>query len=196
MPHVLVLYYSRYGNTRAMAEHIARGVELGGLEGRLRTVPTVSPNSEASEPEIPVEGNVYCSDDDLSGCSGLVLGSPTRFGNMASPLKYFLDQTGDLWISGGLIGKPAGVFTSTGSLHGGQETTLLSMMLPLMHHGMVLAGIPYSEQALHTTTRGGTPYGASHQAGDGTLDLSPEEIELCVALGKRVAGLAKKLSDT
>ncbi|MEH6468913.1 MAG: NAD(P)H:quinone oxidoreductase [Porticoccus sp.] len=195
MPHVLVLYYSRYGNTRAMAEHIARGVELGGLEGRLRTVPAVSPNSEASEPEIPVEGNIYCSDDDLSDCSGLILGSPTRFGNMASPLKYFLDTTGDIWLNGGLIGKPAAVFTSTGSLHGGQETTLLSMMLPLMHHGMVLAGIPYSEQALHTTTSGGTPYGASHQAGDSTQNLSSEEIELCVALGKRVAGLAIKLSD-
>ncbi|MEH6467127.1 MAG: NAD(P)H:quinone oxidoreductase [Porticoccus sp.] len=195
MPYVLVLYYSRYGNTRAMAEHIAIGVELGGLEGRLRTVPAVSPNSEASEPEIPVEGNIYCSDDDLSDCSGLILGSPTRFGNMASPLKYFLDTTGDIWLNGGLIGKPAAVFTSTGSLHGGQETTLLSMMLPLMHHGMVLAGIPYSEQALHTTTSGGTPYGASHQAGDGTQDLSSEEIELCVALGKRVAGLAIKLSD-
>jgi NAD(P)H dehydrogenase (quinone) len=195
MPYVLVLYYSRYGNTRAMAEHIARGVELGGLEGRLRTVPAVSPNSEASEPEIPVEGNTYCSADDLSDCSGLILGSPTRFGNMASPLKYFLDTTGDIWLNGGLIGKPAAVFTSTGSLHGGQETTLLSMMLPLMHHGMVLAGIPYSEQALHTTTSGGTPYGASHQAGDGTQELSSEEIELCVALGKRVASLAVKLSD-
>ncbi len=195
MSYVLVLYYSRYGNTRAMAEHIARGVELGGLEGRVRTVPAVSPNCEASEPDIPVEGSIYCSEDDLSRCAGLVLGSPTRFGNMASPLKYFLDTTGDIWLNGNLIGKPAAVFTSTGSLHGGQETTLLSMMLPLLHHGMVLAGIPYSEQALHTTTSGGTPYGASHQAGDGTRDLSSEEIELCVALGKRVAGLATKLSD-
>ncbi|MFT7300757.1 MAG: NAD(P)H dehydrogenase (quinone) [Porticoccus sp.] len=195
MSYVLVLYYSRYGNTHAMAEHIATGVEQGGLEGRLRTVPTVSPNCEASEPDIPFEGNMYCSAEDLKDCSGLIMGSPTRFGNMAAPLKYFLDMTGDLWLNGGLIGKPAAVFTSTGSLHGGQETTLLSMMLPLMHHGMVLAGIPYSEQALHTTTSGGTPYGASHQAGDGTRGLSPEEIELCVALGKRVAGLAKKLSN-
>ena len=194
MSHILVLYYSRYGNTKAMAEKIAEGVEQSGLEARIRTVPAVSPNCEATEPDIPPEGHIYCSQEDLKECAGLILGSPTRFGNMAAPLKYFLDTTGDIWLNGDLIGKPAGVFTSTGSLHGGQETTLLSMMLPLMHQGMVLAGLPYSEQALHTTTRGGTPYGASHQAGDDSSRLSSEEAELCVALGKRIAGLASKLS--
>jgi len=195
MSHILVLYYSRYGNTKAMAEQIAEGVGRVGLEARVRTVPAVSPNCEATEPDIPPEGHIYCSQEDLKHCSGLVLGSPTRFGNMASPLKYFLDTTSDIWLNGDLIGKPAAVFTSTGSLHGGQESTLLSMMLPLMHHGMVLAGLPYSEKALHTTKSGGTPYGASHQAGDGSLGLSVEETELCVALGKRVAILAQKLSD-
>lgn len=194
MSHILVLYYSRYGNTRAMAEKIAEGVELMGQEARVRTVPAVSPNCEATEPDIPPEGHVYCQQQDLRDCAGLVLGSPTRFGNMAAPLKYFLDSTGDIWLNGDLIGKPAGVFTSTGSLHGGQETTLMSMMLPLIHQGMILAGIPYSEQALHTTTRGGTPYGASHQAGDGNLGLSAEESELCIALGKRIAKLSLQLS--
>ena len=196
MSHILILYYSRYGNTKAMAGKIAEGVEKNGREARVRTVPAVSPNCEVSEPDIPSEGHIYCSQEDLKECSGLILGSPTRFGNMAAPLKYFLDSTGDIWLNGNLIGKPAAVFTSTGSLHGGQETTLLSMMLPLMHHGMVLAGLPYSEKALHTTTSGGTPYGASHQAGDGSLGLSAEETELCVALGKRIAGLATKLLDT
>ena len=196
MSHILILYYSRYGNTKTMAEKIAEGVEKNGQEARVRTVPAVSPNCEASEPDIPPEGHIYCSQEDLKECSGLILGSPTCFGNMAAPLKYFLDSTGDIWLNGNLIGKPAAVFTSTGSLHGGQETTLLSMMLPLMHHGMVLAGLPYSEKALHTTTSGGTPYGASHQAGDGSLGLSAEETELCVALGKRIAGLAVKLSAT
>ncbi len=195
MSYVLVLYYSRYGNTKVMAEKIAEGVEQVGLAARVRTVPTVSPNCEATEPDIPSEGHVYCSQEDLKGSAGLILGSPTRFGNMAAPLKHFLDMTGDIWLNGDLIGKPAAVFTSTGSLHGGQESTLLSMMLPLMHQGMVLAGLPYSETALHTTTRGGTPYGASHQAADGNLDLSAEEAELCVALGKRIAVLAQKLSD-
>ena len=194
MSHILVLYYSRYGNTKAMAEKIAEGVEQSGLEARIRTVPAVSPNCEATEPDIPPEGHIYCSQEDLKECAGLILGSPTRFGNMAAPLKYFLDTTGDIWLNGDLIGKPAGVLTSTGSLHGGQETTLLSMMLPLMHQGMVLAGLPYGEQALHITTRGGTPYGASHQAGDDSTGLSSEEAELCVALGKRIAGLASKLS--
>lgn len=194
MSHILVLYYSRYGNTRAMAEKIAEGVELAGREAKVRTVPAVSPNCEATEPDIPPEGHVYCQQQDLRDCAGLVLGSPTRFGNMAAPLKYFLDSTGDIWLNGDLIGKPAGVFTSTGSLHGGQETTLMSMMLPLIHQGMVLAGIPYSEQGLHTTTRGGTPYGASHQAGSDNLGLSAEESDLCIALGKRIAKLSLQLS--
>ncbi|TNF06823.1 MAG: NAD(P)H:quinone oxidoreductase [Gammaproteobacteria bacterium] len=194
MPYILVLYYSRYGHTRAMAERIALGIEQGGLEGRLRTVPPVSATCEATEPEIPAEGAVYCSKDDLRDCAGLVLGSPTRFGNMAAPMKYFIDNTSDLWLNGSLIGKPASVFTSTGSLHGGQETTLISMMLPLLHQGMVIAGLPYSEQALHTTSSGGTPYGASHQAGgDGSRSLTEEEIALCIAQGKRMASLAKKL---
>ena len=194
MSHILVLYYSRYGNTRAMAQQVALGVEQGGMEGRLRTVPAVSANCEATEPDIPAEGDIYCTSEDLANCAGLILGSPTRFGNMAAPLKYFLDGTGDLWMNGSLIGKPGAVFTSTGSLHGGQETTLLSMMLPLLHHGMLLMGLPYSERALHTTTGGGTPYGASHRAGDGTQPLSPEETELCIAQGKRMAALVKKLA--
>lgn len=194
MPYILILYYSRYGNTRAMAEKIALGVEQGGLEGRLRTVPAVSTTCEATEPAVPATGAVYCSKDELRDCAGLVLGSPTRFGNMAAPMKYFLDGTSDLWLNGSLIGKPASVFTSTASLHGGQETTLVSMMLPLLHHGMVIAGLPYSEQALNTTTAGGTPYGASHQAGDGSRPLTGEEIELCIAQGKRMAELARKLA--
>lgn len=194
MPYILILYYSRYGHTRAMAEKIALGVEQGGLEGRLRTVPAVSTTCEATEPAVPAEGAMYCSKDELRDCAGLVLGSPTRFGNMAAPMKYFLDGTSDLWLNGSLIGKPASVFTSTASLHGGQETTLVSMMLPLLHHGMVIAGLPYSEQALNTTTAGGTPYGASHQAGDGSRPLTGEEIELCIAQGKRMAELAKKLA--
>ncbi|WP_461481774.1 NAD(P)H:quinone oxidoreductase [Porticoccus sp.] len=195
MPYILILYYSRYGHTRAMAEKIAQGVEQGGVEGRLRTVPPVSATCEATEPDVPVEGALYCSKDELRDCAGLVLGSPTRFGNMAAPLKYFLDGTGDLWLNGSLIDKPASVFTSTGSLHGGQETTLVSMMLPLLHHGMVIAGLPYSEQALHTTASGGTPYGVSHQAGgDGSRSLTAEEISLCIAQGKRMAALTKKLA--
>ena len=195
MPYILVLYYSRYGNTRGMAEKIAEGVERGGLEGRLRTVPPVSTVCEATEPDVPEEGAVYCTKDDLRDCAGLVMGSPTRFGNMAAPMKYFLDSTSDLWLNGELIGKPASVFTSTGSLHGGQETTLISMMLPLLHQGMVLAGLPYSEPALTKTTSGGTPYGVSHQAGgDGSMPLTEEEIALCIAQGQRMASLAKKLA--
>ena len=195
-PYILVLYYSRHGATRELAKLIARGVESAGIEARLRTVPSVSTDCEAVAPDIPESGDLYADLDDLAGCAGLIVGSPTRFGNMASAMKYFFDGTTALWLNGALIDKPAAVFTSTGSLHGGQETTLLSMMLPLMHHGMVLAGLPYSEKALHTTTSGGTPYGASHQAGDGSLGLSAEETELCVALGKRIAGLAVKLSVT
>ena len=194
-PYVLVLYYSRHGKTAEMAKLIARGIESTGLEARLRTVPEVSPVSEATAPAVPDDGAVYCTLDDIKHCSGLVLGSPTRFGNMAAPLKYFLDTTSNLWLTGALIDKPASVFTSTSSLHGGQETTLTSMMTPLMHHGMVIAGLPYSEAGLSTTSSGGTPYGATHWAGpNGDHELSKEEIGLCKAQGARMATLAKRLS--
>jgi len=190
--YILVLYYSRYGATRDMARLIARGVEAGGLTARLRTVPPVSTVCEAVEADIPDSGDLYCSLDDLAGCAGLALGSPTRFGNMAAPLKYFLDGTSALWLNGALIDKPAAVFTSTSSLHGGQEATLLTMMLPLLHQGMVLVGLPYSEAGLLKTTTGGTPYGPSHLAGtDSRLALSPEESALCLALGRRLARLAR-----
>lgn len=194
-PYILVLYYSLKGSTLAMAQQIARGVEqVHGIEARLRTVPGVSPVTEASEPRVPDSGAVYCSEDDIKHCSGLILGSPTRFGNMAAPLKYFLDGTSSLWLNGNLVNKPAAVFTSTSTLHGGQETTLLSMMLPLLHQGMVLAGIPYSEPALTHTRTGGSPYGASHlAAGDEPARLSEDEITLCQALGKRMGGLALQL---
>lgn len=194
-PYILVLYYSRHGATAEMARHIAHGVDaVDGINAQLRTVPSVSPNTEASEPSVPESGAVYCQSDDLRNCAGLILGSPTRFGNMAAPLKYFIDSTSDLWLSGALIDKPAAVFTSTASLHGGQESTLLSMMLPLLHHGMVAAGLPYSESELNTTDAGGTPYGASHWAGvSGDKKLTTAEQALCSALGKRVASLALKL---
>lgn len=198
-PFVLILYYSRYGATAKMAQAIARGIEQAQLqnfsiEARLRTVPAVSPNNEASEPAIPTEGAVYCTEEDLRDCSGIILGSPTRFGNMAGALKHFLDGTGALWSSGDLIDKPFATFTSTSSMHGGQETTQLSMALPLLHHGMLYCGLPYSEPALSTTTSGGTPYGASHVTGaDGSLPLSNDEDDLCVALGKRVGRLAMQL---
>lgn len=195
-PYILVLYYSRNGSTFEMAKQIARGIEqVTGIEARLRTVPAVSPVTESSEPIIPVSGALYCSTDDLKHCAGLILGSPTRFGNMAAPLKYFLDGTSSHWLNGDLINKPAAVFTSTSTVHGGQETTLLSMMLPLLHQGMVIAGIPYSEAALSSTRTGGTPYGASHLAsGDNASKLSEDEITLCQALGKRVATLALRLA--
>ena len=191
-PFVLVLYYSRHGATAAMAGEVARGVErVSGVAARLRTVPAVSANSEQSEEEIPAEGPLYCELEDLRDCAALALGSPTRFGNMAAPLKYFLDQTSSLWLSGAMIDKPAAVFTSTSSLHGGQEVTLLSMMLPLLHHGMVIAGLPYSEPGLMTTASGGTPYGASHWGGsDNRRALDETEASLCRALGRRVARLA------
>ncbi len=193
-PYVLVLYYSRYGATARMAQQLARGVEEAGIEARLRTVPAVSPNTEASEPPVPEAGAVYCTEDDLANCAGLLLGSPTRFGNMAAPMKYFLDGTSSLWMSGTLIGKPAGVFSSSASLHGGQETTLISMMIPLMHHGMLLAGIPYSESGLVNTDAGGTPYGATHVAGaDSKKPVTETELELCLAQGKRIGELALKL---
>lgn len=194
-PYVLILYYSRYGATRDMALQIAHGVEqVTGITARIRTVPPVSTTVEAVDPPVPAEGAIYCSEDDLRNCAGLIIGSPTRFGNMAAPLKYFLDGTSSLWLSGSLVDKPAAVFTSTSSLHGGQESTLLSMMLPLLHHGMVIAGLPYSEESLHTTRTGGTPYGPSHWAGsESDEQLSPHEVELCQALGKRVARLALQL---
>lgn len=194
-PYILVLYYSRYGAVARMAQLIARGVEsVDGMEARIRTVPVVSPVCEATEPGIPAEGALYCTEADLAGCSGLALGSPTRFGNMAAAMKHFLDGTGALWMSGSLIDKPAGVFTSTASLHGGQESTLLSMQIPLLHHGMLISGIPYSQAELNSTQSGGTPYGASHVAGaDGKNPLSEEESVLCQALGKRLASLALKL---
>jgi len=192
--YILILYYSRHGTTAAMAQRIATGVESAGIEARLRTVPAVSPESEAVAPAVPDSGAIYCSEDDLRHCRGLVLGSPTRFGNMAAPLKYFIDSTSSLWMSGALIGKPAGVFTSSSSLHGGQETTLLTMLMPLLHHGMVISGIPYSEQDLLHTTSGGTPYGASHWAGPGNdRPLSEQEGKLCEALGKRIATLSNQL---
>lgn len=194
-PYILVLFYSRYGATSAMAQQIARGVEqVAGIESRVRTVPAVSTTIEATQPPVPDSGAIYCTEEDLKHCAGLILGSPTRFGNMAAPMKYFLDNTSSLWLNGDLADKPAAVFTSTASLHGGQESTLLSMMLPLMHHGMIITGIPYSEAALNHTRTGGTPYGASHLATGDTPDrLSDDEITLCQALGKRVARLALQL---
>jgi len=191
-PYVLVLYYSRNGHVKMLADQIAMGIEKAGLEARLRTVPAVSAVCEATEEDIPTSGDIYCTEDDLANCAGLLLGSPTRFGNMAAPLKYFLDGTGGLWMNGSLIDKPAGAFTSTSSLHGGQESTLLTMMLPLLHHGMVLSGIPYSEPTLTTTTSGGTPYGSTHVESE---SLSEDEIQLCRAQGMRIAQLASKLHN-
>jgi NAD(P)H dehydrogenase (quinone) len=195
MPDILVLYYSRYGAVAEMANHVARGIEkVDGMHARLRTVPAVAPETEVAAPAVPPSGAPYATLDDLKECAGLALGSPTRFGNMAAPLKHFLDSTGSLWLSAALVGKPAAVFTSTGSLHGGQETTLLSMMLPLLHHGMLIVGIPYSEPALTRTTSGGTPYGASHHAGPNSdRPLTTDEKELCQALGERLARVALQL---
>ncbi len=195
MSEILVLYYSRHGATAEMARLIARGVEeVEGMTARLRTVPEVSTVCEASADTIPDEGAPYVELDDMKECAGLALGSPTRFGNMAAPMKYFIDNTSPLWLSGTMIGKPAAVFTSTSSLHGGQESTLLSMMLPLLHHGMLITGLPYSETDLLHTTGGGTPYGASHHAGaDNKLALSEAEHRLCIALGKRLAATASAL---
>ncbi len=191
-----MLYYSRNGSVAAMAREVCRGVESAGAVARLRTVPAVSTVVEASAPEIPNDGPVYVTHDDLRDCAGLILGSPTRFGNMAAPLKYFLDSTSGPWLSGVLAGKPAAVFTSTSTQHGGQESTLLSMMLPLLHHGMLLAGLPYTEPALSSTQAGGTPYGASHVAGGDARprSLQKDEITLCQALGRRVAQIAAKLA--
>jgi len=195
MAEVLVLYYSRSGATAELARHVCRGVEaVAGAAARLRTVPPVSAGSEAAVTPVPPSGPPYATLDDLRETHALVLGSPTRFGNMAAPLKHFLDGTGSLWVSGALAGRPAAVFTSTQTLHGGQETTLLSMMLPLLHHGMYLVGLPYTERALNETRSGGTPYGASHLAPPGAAAaLTEHEKALAAALGKRVASLAVQL---
>ena len=192
---ILVLYYSRHGSVHRMARQIAHGIEsVDGCQACLRTVPPVSTVCEAVEAPVPDEGAPYAEHADLERCAGLALGSPTRFGNMAAPIKYFLDSTGDLWLNGALSGKPAAVFTSTASLHGGQESTLLSMMLPLLHHGMLILGLPYSEQALLTTRTGGTPYGPSHVTnGDDEAPLSDEERQLCRAIGRRLAETASRL---
>lgn len=196
MNEILVLYYSQGGAVHEMAKLIARGVEsVQGVKARIRTVPKVSTNCEATEPEIPTKGAPYVELNDLEECIGLALGSPTRFGNMAAPMKYFLDGTVSQWLKGSLIGKPAAVFTSTGSMHGGNETTLITMMLPLMHHGMVIVGLPYSEPELSTTNSGGTPYGASHVGGSADdRAITADERKLCIALGKRLAKTALKLS--
>lgn len=196
MKEILVLYYSQYGAVKQMAQLIARGIELtSGISARVRTVPRISAVCEAVENAVPDSGAPYVQLKDLEECSGLALGSPTRFGNMAAPLKYFLDSTSALWLKGVLAGKPAAVFTSTSTLHGGQETTLISMMLPLMHHGMLMVGLPYTEPELTSTVSGGTPYGASHVA-DVTSDraITEEEKKLCIALGKRLAEIALRLA--
>ncbi len=194
---ILVLFYSRHGATRQLAEYIAQGINsVPGCEARLRTIPAVSTVIEASEPDIPAQGSPYVELQDLEQCAGLALGSPTRFGNMAAAMKYFLDGTASHWLSGTLVGKPACVFTSTGSLHGGQESTLLSMMLPLLHHGMIFLGLPYTHPELMTTNSGGSPYGATHWSGlEGNKPITDDEKRLAIAMGKRLAETAKKLQD-
>lgn len=196
-PYILILYYSRHGAVAQLAQYIARGVAMAtGIEARLRTVPPVSTTCEATSAAIPEEGAPYASLDDLRHCSGLALGSPTRFGNMAAPMKYFLDTTSELWLSGELVNKPACVFSSSSSMHGGQETTLMSMMLPLLHHGMLMLGVPYTEPALSHTQSGGTPYGATHVAGiENNKSLSDDEIILAKHLGERLARMAMTLSS-
>lgn len=198
MTEILVLYYSRFGATEALAREVCQGVDaVDEVASRLRTVPAVSTITEATADTIPENGPPFASIEDLKECAGLVMGSPTRFGNMSAALKYFLDGTGSEWLSGTLSGKPAGMFTSTSTLHGGQETTLLSMALPLLHHGMLIVGVPYTEDALTTTTTGGTPYGASHVTWNRDADrLSDEEKQLARALGARVAAIARKLRAT
>jgi NAD(P)H dehydrogenase (quinone) len=197
LPYVLILYYSRYGATKTMANLIARGIHsVPGIEAKLRTVPAISPVIEATEPAIPTEGDVYVTLEDVKNCAGIALGSPTRFGNMAAPLKYFLDSTSPLWLSGGLMGKPAGVFSSSSAHHGGQESTLLSMMLPLLHHGAIMVGIPFTEDALVETTSGGTPYGPTHVAGkNSNQPISNDEKKLCLSFGKRLASIALQLNE-
>lgn len=197
MNEILILYYSRQGSTAALARQISRGVEaVAGMQARLRTVAPVAATTERLDPAVPDDGPPYATQDDLVQCCGLILGSPTRFGNMAAPMKFFLDGTSALWLSGALAGKPAAVFTSTQTPHGGQESTLLSMMLPLLHHGMYLVGLPFSERGLSDTRGGGTPYGASHVAEvSGHGELSSTEAALARALGSRVAELARRLQD-
>ncbi len=197
MPYILVLYYSRNGSVAKLAQLIARGIEsVTGIEVKIRTVPPVAPTTQVAEASIPADGAIYATLEDLANCSGLALGSPTRFGNTAAPLKYFIDSTAGIWMSGGLVGKPACVFTSTATMHGGQESTLLSMMLPLFHQGMILLGIPYSEPKLTSTTTGGSPYGATHVAGPkDDLDISEDEKYLAIALGKRLSEVALKLTS-
>lgn len=196
MPEILVLYYSRGGSVARLARHIARGIgEVEGMAARLRTVPPVAPTTEIASPPEPEDGAPYVDRRDLAECAGLLLGSPTRFGNMAAPMKHFIDTLGAEWASGTLVGKPAGAFTSTATMHGGQESTLLTMLVPLLHHGCVIAGIPFTEAALNTTRSGGTPYGASHVAGvNDEPQPTDEEAQLARALGRRVATLAAKLS--
>jgi NAD(P)H dehydrogenase (quinone) len=195
MIEILVLYYSAHGSVREMAQLVARGVNQTGAVARLRSVPPVAPRTQLAEPPVPDDGAPYVELADLEQCAGLVLGSPTRFGNMAAPLKYFLDTTGALWVKGALVGKPAAVFTSTASLHGGQETTLTSMMTPLLHHGMLILGLPYTLPGVNHTASGGTPYGASHWAGpNDDRPLTDDERSLCIALGKRLAETAMKLA--
>jgi len=196
MPDVLVLYYSQSGAVRQLAQHIARGIEsVDGVSARIRTVPKVAPVTEVAEPAVPPSGAPYVERQDLVECAGLAMGSPTRFGNMAAPLKYFLDGLGAEWFNGALAGKPACVFTSTSSMHGGQETTLLSMMLPLLHQGMLVLGLPYTEPLLSSTTSGGSPYGATHVAGPGNdLPVSEAEAKLAFALGRRLAETVRKLN--
>lgn len=195
MTPILVLYYSRNGATKALANQIARGVEaISNTQAILRTVPSVSSDCQASKDSIPTQGAPYVSLSDLNNCQGLALGSPTHFGNMAAPMKYFWDNTTEIWFAGSLVGKPAVVFTSTGSMHGGQESTLLSMMLPLMHHGMLLMSVPYSESALRTTKTGGTPYGPSHLASN-EMPLSNDEKTICQLTGTRLAQTANRLQD-
>ena len=197
-PIILVLYYSRHGATRKLAELIAQGIEsIPGAEARLRTVPAVSTVAEATAPDIPATGAPYVELQDLADCAGLAMGSPTRFGNMASALKYFLDGTSADWLAGTLAGKPAAVFTSTGSLHGGQESTLLSMMIPLLHHGMLVMGLPYTQPELMTTATGGSPYGPTHWSGlDGDKPVSDDEKRLAIEAGRRLAETAARLWRT
>jgi len=197
MQHILILYSSDSGNTKAMARHIARGVEsITNATAVLRTVPPVSADTQATEPSVPESGAPYATLPELASCDALIMGSPTHFGNMTASLKHFLDQTTSIWFAGKLSDKPAAVFTSTGSLHGGQESTLISMMLPLLHHGMLISGLPYSNSELMNTASGGTPYGASHFAtSDGTRKLDDDEQALCFALGRRVATIAQALNN-
>ncbi|WP_218023533.1 NAD(P)H:quinone oxidoreductase [Salinimonas sediminis] len=192
-PEILVLYYSRHGSTTQLAQAIAKGVEIGGAIARVRTVPPVREYQSEAIQAVPSDGPPFVNKQDLVDCQGLALGSPTRFGNMAAPLKVFLDSTSDSWLKGHLIDKPCCVFTSTSSQHGGQETTLLSMMLPLLHHGMIVCGLPYSEPALHDTNTGGTPYGVTHVAGQHNSTLSQHEQQLALAQGKRLAEVARRL---